>query len=142
MSKFYKTKEFKALQKEWTKKLKDSDFKDIESPNEQIKQHSDYFKNQWSQEDFETQREYFTMAERFFFEFDFKEAVDGIRDLAKRYKELALYKKIWRRYYKGMNIRKIAMNLDLTYAKTYAYVDELEKFMFRLYKVGVRDLHD
>ncbi len=139
MSKFYRTKEFKDLNKEWAKKLADAGFKDIEFDESHLRQHSDYFKNQWSPENFETQRQYFEMAERFFNEFDFRQAVDSIKDKVQNRKELAVYKKIWRRYHKGMNISKIAVDLDLTYSKVYTCVSELEKFMFELYKVSTSD---
>ncbi len=128
MSKFYKTKEFQQLQQEWAQKLKSSGFADIEQDEDHLKQWSDYFKNQYSIDEFEAKKEYFEMAERFFMEFDFKRVV-------KTKAELSFYKRVWRRHYQGMTTAKIALKLDVTYAKVQACLNKLKRNMFKLYKV-------
>lgn len=128
MSKFYRTKEFQQLQKEWAQKLKSSGFKDIEFDEDNLKQSSDYFKNQYSVQEFEAKKEYFEMAEQFYKEFDFRRVV-------KTKEQMSFYKRVWYRHYQGMTAAKIAVNLDVTYARVQACLNKLKRSMFKLYKV-------
>jgi hypothetical protein len=135
MSKFYKTKEFKQLEKEWADKLKSSGFEDIEYDEDHLKQSSSMFKNQHTFEEFKAKQQYYELAERFFLEYDFTLLI-RYKTRHNSKKELSFYKKIWSRHSKGMTAVDIAYKLDETYRRVQWGIDKLEKLMFAFYGVS------
>lgn len=96
----YKTSQFKALQKDWYQRLKESGFEDIEdtdSPLELLKTwHSMYFQKRHTPESFELNQEYFNIATGYFNE-----------------TEIEPYElKIWTHYTNGLTVRAIAEKMN------------------------------
>ena len=95
-----RTKEFKTLQREWYKKLKDSGFKEIEdtsSPLEMLKTwHSSYFINRNTPDTFLAKQSYFQSASRFLHSNKFKSEKDRL---------------IWEMHCDGATLRGIASEL-------------------------------
>ena len=90
MSKFHKTKGFKELQDEWSKKLESSGFKDIEDKNEVIKRGSWDFRSRERREERIRKEEYFTQAIYFLNDYVFDNDIDRV---------------IWRLHSEGDTVR-------------------------------------
>lgn len=106
MSNPFKTKEFKKLQSEWTKKLKKSGFEDIEDSKGKLLQYSaSHVNHRIAPVKWETKSEYYRLAEHFFHEHKFK----------------SLEQSIWELHYAGDSIRTIVKKLKDKGIHTYRF---------------------
>lgn len=127
--KFTQTSQFKKLNKEWQKKLKDSGFKDIEDKNEELIMNS-FHQIKGDNKNFipvlaEQKQEYYRMATHFLEEYTF---------------ESKLEKEIWRLHSEGLGYRPIINQLSTSKHKLYLIkmhliVNSLKTRMFKLYGV-------
>jgi DNA-binding NarL/FixJ family response regulator len=117
--KYYTTKDFKTLNKQWKKKLKDSGFEDIEydgpssTNSESLKKTIDATKNKWITKD--STEEFFSIAEDFLWNGEF--------DKRKNSKQ----KKIFQMYVEGKIIREIAEALKLDECTIYRNISRVKK---------------
>jgi DNA-binding NarL/FixJ family response regulator len=117
--KYYTTKDFKTLNKQWKKKLKDSGFEDIEydgpssTNSESLKKTIDATKNKWITRD--STEEFFSIAENFLWNGEF--------DKRKNSKQ----KKIFQMYVEGKIIREIAETLKLDECTIYRNISRVKK---------------
>jgi hypothetical protein len=88
-----RSKEFKDLQKDWYKKLKDSGFQDIERGAGQLKTDPlQNIKTFYDLNSFESKQEYFRMAGAFLYSYKFKNEAEKL---------------IWRLHSEGVSFRTI-----------------------------------
>lgn len=106
MSSQFQTKEFKALQARWNKKLEDEGFQDIETPDGRLKgiSHADFFKAHYNQIDAQAKQEYYRCAGYFLYEYKFKNQLE---------------RKIWELHVEGIGIREIVKVLKKQKFKVY-----------------------
>lgn len=114
----FKTKQFKTLQREWYRKLKDSGFDDIEdvdSPEEYLKAwHSQYFQKRHTPDKFIANQEYYRRTQAFLMHYTFANQLD---------------KQIWKMHSEGRPLRAIAKKLTITVHKTNTTIKYLESQM-------------
>lgn len=113
-----RSREFKALQKAWYGKLRDSGFEDIEdtdSQEEYLKNwHSQYFIVRHSPQDLDATAEYYRMADAFLHRYTFDKPMD---------------KKIWAMHAAGASLRTIAKALEIKVWLAHRTVQFLESQM-------------
>lgn len=94
MSNPFKSKEFKSLQREWYKKLKDDNFKDIEDQEvDRLKVWHSYDFTRKNKQEFEAREEYFSLCLEFSREYKFESESD---------------RKVWEYHSEGYSIREIS----------------------------------
>lgn len=95
--KFYKTNEFKQLDAEWKKKLKDSGFEDLEDDQENIDRGSWDFRRPKAIRAHQTKTEYYYMATQFLNDYNFDTELEKI---------------IWTYHTEGIGVRNISKILN------------------------------
>lgn len=97
MSKF-QTKEFKALEAKWYKKLKSKGFEDIEQDEDNLKVWiNDYFPQRYDLSRFDAKQEYYRLAGQFTFEHPFESPLD---------------RRMWELHAEGVSLRSIVTELN------------------------------
>lgn len=118
-----KSKEFKELQREWTKKLKKSGFEDIEQDEDHLKSWSYEFFREYDENKFKAKEEYYNMASEFFNNYHFENSTD---------------KFVWFQHSEGVSIRDIVKMLKVKRIKSYRFkVHETIKRFRRLMFLGL-----
>ena len=126
---------FKKLQQDWYKKLKDSGFEDIERPNGLLKMWSSEYERFISIYDRTTwiaKAQYFQLAENFFHDYKFETEKDKL---------------IWGWHKENISIRNIVKKLKLQEISTnrdavHKTIIKLKKSMFTLYLVDHQEYYE
>ena len=125
-TKFYKTKEFAKLDKQWRKKLEKAGFTDLEQNDRDLilKSSSSQFSRQKFLDTAEFKQEYYYRATHFLNDYTF---------------ESKLEQTIWEYHAEGISYRNIAktltkVNIKMNKNDVWIIVKKLEDEMHRLYK--------
>jgi len=113
----FKTKEFKAQQQAWYKKLKAKGFVDAETGGEvpALKDwHSTKFQRRFSKETFEQARRYYELAGQMLHEYTFSTQ-----------KERA----IWKRHADGLSIQMISEDLEVSHGTVFNTIEKLSRWI-------------
>lgn len=118
MSNPYKTKQFKALQNKWYRKLKKEGFEDVEdtnSPNEFLKKWHTYdFKTKYQKGNAESITDYYRLASQFLHDYSFETGTE---------------KKVWELHAGGHSIRKIEKLLRIDRNRVHKIIRTIKKAM-------------
>lgn len=124
------TKKFKALQKVWYDKLKESGFEDIEdtnSPHEYLKTwHSSYFQIVHEPIAYEHKKVYYEQASAFLHEY-FTDHQYGLFD--KFRPDL-----VWELHVQGVSVREIAKRLEMKACRVHLIITDIKKKMMERLK--------
>jgi len=121
--KYYLTKDFKKLQDDWSKKLKESGFKDIEYNDNLLVggSASNKLNHNFSLERYQNRETYYRLAGQFLHFYKFEDAEE---------------KEIWRLHSEGVSYREIPKKLNISYSKDTIHkkIKKLAKLMLAEHK--------
>lgn len=116
MTKYYNTKEFEALHKEWQKKLEDSGFVDVEQADGHLKQyHASLFRRKKTKTFNSTKKEYYRIAGQFLHMHRFKNQLEH---------------DIWSAHCVGKSFREIGEVKNISEQKVRRTVERIRKIMY------------